>query len=610
MSKRFARMGWVVMIAVLVVALGILPACGGGEGEAGPIPYKNPGIFTEMIIGLPETLDYAAAYDTSSSEMITYVYEPLLAYNRTSINTFIPVLATDWTWNETEATWTFTIRSGVHFQEVDNLTPGYGDLTPEDVEYSFERMMITDRIGGPASLILRPLVGVSLYQELIPGVPEAPTPQELEDAFPSVDASVEVVGNDTVVFHLNSTAYKLIFLQTISQSFGVIADKEWCIAKGDWDGTAADVANHWQVEPNYLWTHMSGTGPWKLNLLEEELQIKFEKWPGYWGTPGPFDWIIAQKVEEWSTRKAALLAGDADFVDVDRQYIHQLDNITDLNVYSGLAQLSSVQFFMVLNISPSSPYIGSGTLDGDGIPGDFFADPMVRKGFACAMDYDTFITDAYLGEGIRAGLVVQGLYGYNSSVPMYDFDLTQAKWYLEHTGLSVSNLSTIGFKFTLLYNAGNQARKTACEILQKNLLAINSKFQVAIQPLSWSTGILPLIKTQDATGYIIGWGADFPHADNFIFPFMHTAGAYSQFQGYGNSTLDAMIEAALLESDPAQQLQDYYDLQVIYYEDAPGFTLIQPTGRRYFTKYIDGFYFNPMIPGNAGPIYYMTKSNA
>jgi peptide/nickel transport system substrate-binding protein len=502
-------------------------------------------------------------------------------------------LATDWTWNATDTTWTFTIRSGVHFQEVNNLTPGYGNLTPEDVEYSFERTMITDRGGGPAALILRPLVGVETYADT---------------NFTAVDQSVEVVGN-TVVFHLSSAAYQMIFIQTISQAFGVIADREWCIDKGEWNGTEADAPNHYQVEPNYLWTHMDGTGPWKMNLYEAENQIKFEKWSGYWGTPAPFDWVIAQLVEEWSTRKSALLAGDADYVDVDREYIHQLDNITDLNVYSGLPQLVSLAFYMVLNISPTSPYIGSGLLNGNGIPGNFFNDSAVRKGFACAMDYDTFINDAYLGEGIRAGLVVQGLYGYNSSVPMYNFNLTQAKWYFEHTGLSVSNLSTIGFKFTLLYNAGNQARKTAAEILQKNLLAINSKFQVSIQPLSWSTGILPLIKTQDATAYFIGWGADFPHADNFIFPFMHTAGTYSKYQQYGNSTIDALIVAALAEPDPATQLQDYYDLQVIYYEDCPGYPLVQPVGRRYFTKYIHGFYFNPMIPGNAGPLYYMTKSN-
>jgi len=54
----------------------------------------------------------------------------------------------------------------------------------------------------------------------------------------------------------------------------------------------------------------------------------------------------------------------------------------------------------------------------------------------------------------------------------------------------------------------------------------------------------------------------------------------------------------------------YYEIQERYYEDAPGIMLCQPLGRRYFTKHIEGFYFNPMIPGQAGPLYYMSKSSS
>ena len=69
-----------------------------------------------------------------------------------------------------------------------------------------------------------------------------------------------------------------------------------------------------------------------------------------------------------------------------------------------------------------------------------------------------------------------------------------------------------------------------------------------------------------------------------------------------------MIEDAFEELDPAVQQDMYIELQVRYYEDAPSIMLCQPLSRRYFTKYIHGFYFNPMIPGQAGPLYYMSKS--
>jgi len=58
------------------------------------------------------------------------------------------------------------------------------------------------------------------------------------------------------------------------------------------------------------------------------------------------------------------------------------------------------------------------------------------------------------------------------------------------------------------------------------------------------------------------------------------------------------------------QKDKYYELQQIFYDDAPGVMLYQPSGRRYFTKYISGFLFNPMTPGDAGPLYYMSKSES
>jgi len=594
MSKRLSKMGWIVLVALLCLSLIALPACGGTpaeqeeEEEEEGIPYKNDGMFVEMTYGDPETLDPAAAYDNASGEELSYVYESLLSYDGIESAKFVPVLAESWTWNDAALTWTFKIRKGVKFHEG-------GDLTPSDVEYSFERSMIYDRLGGPAWMLFEPLLLAGEYAGL---------------AFADVDAAVEVSG-DNVVFKLADAGYKLIFLQTLCGSWGSIIDKEWCVEKGEWDGTAADAPNHYQVEDGatYLWLHMNGTGPWKLNLWDRGVQLKNEKFAGYWGDPAPFDWVITQIVTEWTTRKQALLAGDVDFALVDALYYSELDDIAGLPVIRDLPELIVTGFFMVMNISQTSPYIGSGKLDGNGIPGNFFTDKDVRKGFAYAFDYAKFITEVMTGNARQPeSPVVKGLYGYNPNASKYTLDLEKAKTHFQAAW--GGQVWEKGFKFTILYNSGNMVRKGAMEILQKNLLAINSKFQVAIQPLAWGTGILPLIKTHDATGYCIGWGADYPHAHNFIVPFMATYGTYAKYQSYGSAELDAKISAALLEPDPAKQLEKYYELQQIFYDDVPGFMISQPLSRRYFTKYIDGFYFNPMIAGQAGPVYYMSKSQS
>ncbi len=254
-----------------------------------------------------------------------------------------------------------------------------------------------------------------------------------------------------------------------------------------------------------------------------------------------------------------------------------------------------------------SIYIGSGALDGDGIPVDFFTDEDVRKGFCYAFDYDTYIADALQGQGVQRGSpVVEGLYGYDPDAPMYSYNVTKAE-----THLKLAWNGTVwekGFKFTLLYNVGNLPRKTACEILAKNLYSINDKFQVSILALAWPTILAKMYGTRDMPMFQVGWMPDYPHADNFIVPFMHSQGTFSGWQGYGYTELDDMITAAFQDTNPVTQQAKYDAIQQRYYDDAPGIVLAQPIARRYFTEHIDGFYYNPCESSYAGRLLDMSKS--
>jgi peptide/nickel transport system substrate-binding protein len=106
----------------------------------------------------------------------------------------------------------------------------------------------------------------------------------------------------------------------------------------------------------------------------------------------------------------------------------------------------------------------------------------------------------------------------------------------------------------------------------------------------------------------IGWIFDYPHPDDVAVPFMASYGVIAEWQGYGYPELDQSIEEAFKELDPAVQQDMYYEIQERYYEDAPSIVLCQSLSRRYFTKYMHGFYFNPAIASYAGPLYYMSKS--
>jgi len=579
-----------ILFISLALVLALSVSLMGCEGEGEAIPYKNDGMFVQETIGDIASLDPAWGYDTASGEQVQYMYEPLLFFDGEDTGTFVPMLATSWSFNATDNTYRFTIREGVTFHNGNNLTPA-------DVEYSFERAMIIDRPGGPVWMFYGPLVGTGGWS----------------GNFTEVDLAIEVDGNDVVFTLAGGAHWELPFLQILCGPWASIVDKEYCIAEGGWDGTGGDVVNFnnpASVGDTLLYNESNGTGPWKLNLWEPGVQIKLEDNATYWGGSVPFDWVITKVVDEWTNRKLSLQNGDADLVYVPRMYIGELEGIADLNVYQDLNTLVVDSFFFNQAIAVNSTFIGSGAFDGNGIPADFFTDEDVRKAFCYAFDYDTYLNDAILGEGEQMGSpVIKGLSYYNPAASKYSHNLTLAETHLDAAW--GGDVATYGFKFTVLYNAGNVPRKTACEILAENLLAIDEKYQVAIQPISWPTFLGKIWGTLDMPMFQVGWMADYPHPDNFVVPFMHsTAGAFSAYIGYGNPTRDAEIVAAFEETNPVTQQTLYYALQQTWHDDPGGIMLFQPLGRRYFTKYISGFYYNPVIPGSPGPLYYMSKSES
>jgi peptide/nickel transport system substrate-binding protein len=550
--------------------------------------------FVQMTNADVESLDPAWGWDTASGEQVQYIYETLLLYDGGMTDRFVPSLATEWIISTNGKTIRFKIREGVKFHEG-------GDLTASDVKYSFERAMVQDRSAGPIWMFYQPLLGLFGSRDL---------DGNIMVTFSQIDNAVEVDG-DWVVFHLSDPAWHLAFLQILCGPWASMVDKEWCVAHGEWDGTEETWRNYNNRGKaySYLYNHTNGTGPWKLEQWDPGVQTKLVRNDEYWRGPAAFERIITQRVQEWTTRKQALLAGDADLIYVPRDCIAELEGIADLRVYGDLPELSFNAFSFNMAINPDSTYIGSGTLDGEGIPADFFTDLDVRKGFNYAFDWATYIKDALAGEGKQMGSpVIEGLPFYNPNASMYSRDLAKAE---EHLKVAWDGeVWEKGFRFTLLYNTGNLAGETACKILTENLAAINPKFQVSILPMNWATGIFPGIKSGFLPMFQIGWIPDYPHPDNVVVPFMASYGVIAEWQGYGYPELDQLIEEAFKELDPAVQQDMYYEIQERYYEDAPSIMLCQPLSRRYFTKYIHGFYFNPAIASYAGPLYYMSKSSS
>ncbi|MDH5696331.1 MAG: ABC transporter substrate-binding protein [Dehalococcoidia bacterium] len=584
--NRKHRIYWSVLTVVLVAAA-LLTSCAGEEG-ATKVENKNPGTFVYATIGPPDSLDPAYAYDTASGEIIQSIYETLIFYDGVSATEFVPMLATEWNISPDGKTYRFKIREGVKFHNGN-------DMTPEDVEYSIERGMVQDYGAGPQWMFFEPLFGIGVMSS------------RTEDGLIPLDEIKSKVEVDGQWVQFNLAGPYEPFLQILANTWGSIVDKEWCVANGDWDGTqqSYEALNDPPSGGSPLNAIMNGTGPFKLERWEPGVETSLVRNDDYWQEPAKLERVVFKVIDEWTTRKLMLEAGDADCVDVPRAYIDELEGVSGLTVYKDLPQLTNDAFFFQFAINPESTFVSSGQLDGKGIPLDFFTDINVRKGIAYAFDWEVYLEDAMKGEAQQVGSpIVEGLSYYDPDAPRYTKDLEKsAEYFKQAWGGEVWEK---GFTFTIAYNAGNIPRKTACEILQENLLAVNPKFTVLIQVMQWPTllrsmysGLIPMFQ--------IGWLADYADAHNFIAPFMSSNGLFSAWQNYSNPEVDELISEAISAATSAERESIYRQLDQLYIDEVPSFIIDQPLGRRYFRDWVKGWYFNPVLPSQLGYIYALSK---
>jgi len=561
---------------------------------------NNPYELIITTVSEPDTVDPAWAYDAASMELISNVYDTLIRFEGESVDEFEPCLATAWSYDEVTYTYTFEIRQDVPWHDW-----AYGTLTPEDVEYSFERWMVQDRLGGPAWMIYELLLG--MYHA------DMDDPEMIN----KIDAAVESDATH-VYFHLIGPFSPLIFYQVIAQSFASIIDRDWAIEQGCWDGiytmesleTYHDPAVSPLDDPEPV---MMGTGPYEFDYWEPGIEWSIYKNDDYWrGWPaqhpiigscrGYVTRVTEKYISEWATRKLMFLAGDVDIAYVPRQYIHEVFCQTGIRCVYPLPTLTVTAMFFNFYISTTSPYLGPGfdpadpyMIAEDRIPIDFFSDVDVRKGFAYSFDYLTYIGEAFSGEATQpATCVIDGILYKNLDQEKYYYDLTQAQ---EHFMMAWGGtIWEDGFTMTLVYNTGSEPRMLACEMLESAIESLNPKFHIDLVSIDWLYYIYAMVDFELPI-FIIGWLADYPDPHNFVYPFMHSQGAYTYYQSYSNSYVDSLIDAGIESADPTERESIYYELQAIYHNECISVPLYQPCGRHWERDWVQGWYYNLIYPG-------------
>ncbi len=637
------------------------------EAAAAAFTSSDPTTFVvaESEVGI-DTLDPALAYDTASGEIIQNVYETLVFYDGEATDKFVPQLAEELpTVSEDGTVYTFKIRSGVKFHEG-------GDLTPSDVAYSLQRGLLQGGYSSPQWLLAEPFFGVGNddITMIVDGgasaddrdTLKANDPAVLKEACEKVQAAI--VADDaagTVTMTLAQPWGP--FLATIAQTWGSVMDKEWVIEKGGWDGscdTWQDFYGMTSADDPFS-TIANGTGPFKLDKFANGEEVVLARNDSYWREPAKLERVVLKQVPEWGTRFSMMQAGDADLATVPSANRSQMDELVGaFQVYDAatntygpiqevcgydagalgaakftacaagetgnggpfLARLGRPGISMDVllfnwNIATSAdspnPYIGSGALDGNGIPADFFSDVHIRKGFAYAFDWDTLINDVFSGEAVQSfQLTLPGMPGFFPDTPHYTFDLDKATEEFKLADVDKDGIPagedpegdvwTSGFRVQMAYNQGNNTRQTIAEILAGNLSTINENFLVETLGLPWPA----YLRSQRAKQIPLmtgGWLEDIHDPHNWYQPY--TTGTYGGRQSLPDDVkaqFKDILNRGVSETDPAKRAEIYKEANQLYYDLAVGVPLEVTTSHGFSQRWVEGVILNPIFPG----VYYYT----
>jgi len=251
-----------------------------------------------------------------------------------------------------------------------------------------------------------------------------------------------------------------------------------------------------------------------------------------------------------------------------------------------------------INATGGNPKIGSGQLDGKGVPPDFFADIHVRKAFNYCFDWDTLINEVYNGEAAQAlGPIIQGHPGYDANQAHYSLDLEKCAAEFKAAGLKSpdgKSLWDTGFLVQDVYATGEEESRASGDILAANLAKVNSKFKVEVISQEWPALLSDLTDRRLAL-FQIGWFQDFNDPHDWALPYLGSAGAFSGSQGFPSDLqeqFDNLILQGAQGTDQAARAKTYGQLQNMAYENAVNIFTVQPLGRRYHQAWVQGWYYN------------------
>ena len=290
--------------------------------------------------------------------------------------------------------------------------------------------------------------------------------------------------------------------------------------------------------------HPVGTGPWKLVEWKHDDYLLFAKNPSYFGGAPKADTLRARIIAEPSTAVAEYESGNVDILQIPAA--EASDWLEDESRKPMLMSTPALELV----------YIGINTTRGP------LVDARIRQAINYAIDVNRIIERLIGGRGTRAaGVIPPALGGYDSTRKPYPYDPAKAKELLASAG----HPNGIDIE---LWTSTTPIYLRIAETVQAYLNAVGIRVKIVQRESAAARGAA----RKGQTDMILkDWYADYPDAEDFLYPLLHTAnrGVGGNVSFFSNPRLDSLVTASRRELDETKRNALYRQADSIAFVEAP-----------------------------------------
>ncbi len=318
-----------------------------------------------------------------------------------------------------------------------------------------------------------------------------------------------------------------------------------------------------------LFRNPVGTGPYSLDNWNLGSEIVLSRFDGYWGDAAGEATAIFRWTSEAASRLVELQAGTVDAIDNP--------GAGDFEV---IAADSNLQLFERegLNIF----YLGMNNLFAP------FDNELVRQAVSYAIDKQRIVDNYYPpGSTVATQFMPPAIFGFTASVEPLAYDPERARALLAEAGVELPVEITLNYRDVVrgyLPQPGIVAQDIQSQLAE---VGIN----VTIEVME-SGAFLDASDRGELQFYLLGWGADYPDATNFLD--VHFGQGSSLQFGERNSAIIDLLNEAGRTAEPETRLELYRQANELLRDFAPMLPIAHGGSGVAYEANIEGAHVSPL----------------